>query len=124
MLDAFNEGDTAGVVAAFDADCVVLEPPEMPDTPTDGYRGHDGIRRWFSNLRDTGGIRFETVGARADGDVVVSELIGRGAGQGSGAPFEWTTFIVSVVRDGRIARVQAFLGREDALSAARELRRT
>ena len=118
MVEAFNRGDLAAVTAAFAEDCRVDEPPEMPDQPAGGYRGRDGVGEWMMNLRDLLGIRFEPIGLEARGDVVVSELVGRGLGQASGAPVEWTTFVVIEVRDGKIVRVRAFLSREQALAAA------
>lgn len=118
MLEAFNRGDLAAVTAAFAEDCRVDEPPEMPDQPAGGYRGWDGIGEWMMNLRDLLGIRFEPIGLEVRGDVVVSELVGRGLGQASGAPVEWNTFAVIELRDGKIVRVRAFLSREQALAAA------
>jgi hypothetical protein len=44
MLDAFNGGDVDAVLATFTDDCVLREPPEMPDSPAEGFQGHDGIR--------------------------------------------------------------------------------
>jgi ketosteroid isomerase-like protein len=119
MLDAFNRGDVAGVVAAFAEGCELHEPPETPDTPADGFRGHQGIREWMANLRGVGGIEFEPTSLSAvGGGVVVAELAARGRGRASGAPFEWRTFAVVRVRGGRIALIRAFLGRDKALASA------
>jgi ketosteroid isomerase-like protein len=117
MLDAFNQGDAAAVIAAFDEGCELHEPAEMPDTPASGFRGHDGIRTWMANLREVGGVQFEPMSVTASGDAVLAELASRGQGQASGAPFEWTTFAVLHVRDRKIVRVQAFLSRDEALEA-------
>ena len=59
MLDAFNRGDVPAVLAAFDQNCELDEPPEMPDRRPQGFRGHDGIREWMANLREVAGIEFE-----------------------------------------------------------------
>ena len=118
MLDAFNRGDIPAVIAAFDESCELYEPPEMPDTPTPGFRGHDGIREWMTNLREVGGVRFEPASFTTSGNVLFSELAARGLGQASGVPIEWTTFAVFHVYDGKILRSQAFLGRDEALEAA------
>jgi ketosteroid isomerase-like protein len=59
MLDAFNRGDVPAVIAAFDENCELHEPPEMPDAPAPGFRGHDGIREWMTNLREVAGVEFE-----------------------------------------------------------------
>jgi ketosteroid isomerase-like protein len=118
MIDAFNRGDVDAVIATFDEDCVVEEPMEMPDSPSQGFRGHDGIRQWMANLRRVAGVRFEPRSFTTGGDVVVSDLSSHGRGEGSGAPVEWTTFAVLDVCDGKIARARAFLSRDDALEAA------
>jgi ketosteroid isomerase-like protein len=118
MLDAFNRGDVPAVIAAFDESCELYEPPEMPDTPTPGFRGHDGIREWMTNLREVAGVRFEPTSFTTSGDVLLSELAARGLGQASGVPIEWTTFAVFHVYGGKIVRSQAFLGRDEALEAA------
>src|SRR6476661_6318809 len=118
MVDAFNRGDVEAVVAAFDEGCELHEPLEMPDRPAEGFRGHEGIREWMANLRETGGIQFEPTSFTSSGDVVFSEWIGRGLGHASGVPINWRTFAVLHVRDGRIVRSQAFLGRDEALEAA------
>ena len=117
-IDAFNRGDVAAVIAAFDESCEVFEPPEMPDTPTVGFRGHDGVRDWMTNIREVVGVQFEPRTFSGGGNAVLSELTGRGLGQASRAPLEWTTFAVFHLRDGKIVRVQAFLDRGEALDAA------
>jgi ketosteroid isomerase-like protein len=118
MLAAFNRGDAPAVIVAFDEDCEVHEPSEMPDTPARGFRGHDGIREWMTNLREVAGAQFEPKSFTTSGDVVLIELASRGLGQASGVPFEWTTFAVVHMRDGRITRLQAFLDRDEAHEAA------
>ncbi len=118
MFDAFNRGDVETVVAAFAEGCELHEPPEMPDTPAEGFRGHHGIREWMANLRETGGVQFEPTSLTSNGDVVFSEWTGRGLGQASGAPIRWRTFATVHLRDGTIVRLQAFLDRDQALEAA------
>ena len=118
MLDAFNGGDVPAVLAAFDENCELNEPPEIPDRPALGFRGHDGIRKWMANLREVAGVQFEPMSFTTSGDVIVSEWASRGLGQGSGVPLEWTTFAVLRMRDGRILRAQGFLNRAEALEAA------
>jgi ketosteroid isomerase-like protein len=90
MLDAFNRGDVAAVIAAFDESCELHEPPETPDTPTSGFRGHDGVREWMANLREVAAVQFEPTSFAASGGVIFSEWIARGHGHHSGVPVEWT----------------------------------
>ncbi len=117
MLDAFNGGDVDAVTATFGEGCLVEEPQEMPDSPSTGFRGHDGIREWMANLRGVAGVRFEPQSFTTGADVVVCDLASHGRGQDSGVPVEWTTFAVLQMRDGKIARARAFLSRDEALAA-------
>jgi ketosteroid isomerase-like protein len=118
MLDAFNRDDFDDVVAAFTEDCVLYEPPEMPDRLATGYRGHEGIREWADNLRGVAGVRFAARQLSGDGDVIVSEWEGRGRGQASDVPLQWTSFVVLRMRRGKIARGEAFFTLPEALEAA------
>lgn len=124
LFEAFNRGDVETVVASFGPDCEVYEPREVPDTPADGFRGHDGIRQWMANLHDTGGVSFDPVELTSEGDIVFSEWIGRGTGQSSGVPIEWPTFAVAEVDDGKVRWLRAFLGRDEALEVARSAARS
>jgi ketosteroid isomerase-like protein len=117
LAEAFNRGDVEGVLAAFDENCELDEPPEMPDRPRQGFRGHDGIREWMANLRGVGGVRFEPRDFTSSGDVVISEWASSGTGEASGVPFEWMTYVVVHMGSGKILRAQAFLSRAEALEA-------
>lgn len=119
MFDAFNRGDVEAVLEAFDPECVLNEPAEVPDRPTAGFRGREGIRAWMRNLRDTGGVQFEPRRFERRDEVILVELASRGRGQASGVPIpEWSTFAVIRLRDGKIARVDGFLDRDEAVEAA------
>ncbi len=118
MLDAFNRGDVDAVVAAFGEGCVVEEPREMPDSPSRGFRGHDGIREWMANLRGVGGVRFEPRSFATGGDVVVCELASHGSGRTAACPLSGRPSPCCRMRDGKIACAQAFLSRDEALEAA------
>ena len=117
MLTAFNSGHVEAVIAAFDADCVIIEPPEMPDSPAAGYRGRDGIRNWMGNLRRVAGAEFEARHFEPSGDSLLCELASRGLGHASAVPVEWTTYAVFEVRGVRIKRIRVFLSRKEALEA-------
>ena len=117
LVEAFNRDDVEGVLETFAQSCELHEPREMPDTPAGGYRGHDGIREWMANLK-TGAIQFESRGFQAQGDVVLAEWAGTGVGHASQAPFQWTTAVVFHLREGKVARAQAFLSTDEALETA------
>jgi ketosteroid isomerase-like protein len=117
LLEAFNRDDTDTVLATFDEGCEIDEPAQMPDSPTAGYRGHNGIREWMGNLREVGGASFELRTATPSGDALLCELASRGRGRGSDMPIEWTTFAVIDVRHGKITRIRVFLDEGEALEA-------
>jgi ketosteroid isomerase-like protein len=117
VLDAFNRGDVDAVIAAFDADCEIVEPPEMPDSPAVGYRGPPGIRTWMGNLRGVTDARFEARQIKPNGNRLLCELASTGLGQASGVPVEWVTYAVVEVRAGRIRRIQVFLSEAEARAA-------
>jgi SnoaL-like domain len=97
MIDAFNRDDVEAVIAAFDADCEIKEPPEMPDSPVIGYRGHAGVRDWMENLRGVARAGFEPRRFESS---------------------EWITYAVFEMRGEKIARIEVFLSRAEALEAA------
>jgi ketosteroid isomerase-like protein len=118
LVDAFNRDDIDTVLAAFDQNCEIDEPPQMPDSPATGYLGHKGVREWMGNLRGVGGIGFELRSSAPLGELLLCELAGRGLGRGSDVPIEWTTFALIDTRRGKIVRIRVFLSREEALEAA------
>jgi ketosteroid isomerase-like protein len=117
LVEAFNRDDVDTVLAAFTGDCQIDEPQQMPDSPTGGYRGPDGVREWMRNLRGVAGISFEVRTTTAIGDSLLCELASRGRGQASDVPIDWTTFAVFDLRDGQVARIRVFLDRREALEA-------
>jgi ketosteroid isomerase-like protein len=117
LLDAFNRDDVDAVLAAFDEGCEIDEPPQMPDSPTAGYRGHNGVREWMGNLRGVGGATFELQAATSSGDALLCELASCGRGRGSDVPIEWTTFAAFDVRHGKITRLRVFLDKAEAVEA-------
>jgi len=117
MVAAFNRDDVDAVIDAFDERCEIVEPPEMPDSPSAGYRGHEGIREWMANLRGVAGVHFESVEFTTSGDAIVWELASHGLGQASGVPMGWRTFALVEMRGEKIARVRVFLTREQAFDA-------
>ena len=80
----------------------------MPDRLATGYRGHEGIREWADNLRGVADVRFAARELSRAGNVIVSEWEGRGRGQASSVPLQWTSFVVLRMRGGKIARGEAF----------------
>jgi ketosteroid isomerase-like protein len=116
LIEAFNRSDVDAVLALCAEDCTIEEPPQMPDSPVKGYRGHDGVREWLGNLRGVGGVSFELDSTTPLGDGLLGELKSRAHGRGSDMPIEWRTFAVFELRGDEIARIRVFLSREEAVA--------
>jgi ketosteroid isomerase-like protein len=84
------------------------------------YIGADGWRDWMGDLLDAfgGGARFQVDEIVADGDdyvVVISSLVGRGAGSGAPLQLPWVSAVW--FRDGQMTHSSGFLTRREALEA-------
>jgi len=85
-------------------------------------KGQDEFRRFFNGLKETWEtFSIEVDEFRAAGDKVMT--IGRLKAKGRGSELELDQRIYSVVwfRDGKVARMQSFLDRDAAESAAGEV---
>jgi hypothetical protein len=72
----------------------------------------------MANLRSVTGAGFEPRRFEPSGELVLCELASTGVGQASGVPVEWITYAVFEMRGQKIARVEVFLSRAQALEAA------
>ena len=81
--------------------------------------GIDAVRRqfasWVSAYPD---LKVEPVEARANGDVVFVWVRFTGHGGASGVPMEMEIAHVNVLRDGKVARIEEYFDRSEALAAA------
>ena len=86
----------------------------------DVYRGHSGLERWRNTVVDVWesfhGELEELIDA---GDNVVTAVMIRGKGKGSGVDVEMRVFQVWTVRDSKVVRVVGgYRDRSEALEAA------
>ena len=120
--------DAAGVVRGdydnafvdnFHPDVEIVPPSSYPDTPESGYRGPEGMLRWFQQLDEIwDDWRFEAERFLDGGDRVVAFVRVSGSAKQSGAALTISTAHVLTLRDGRVTRVDVFLDRPEALEAA------
>ena len=120
--------DAAGVVRGdydnafvdnFHPDVEIVPPSNYPDTPESGYRGPEGMLRWFQQLDEIwDDWRFEAERFLDAGDRVVAFVRVSGSAKQSGAALTISTAHVLTLRDGRVTRVDVFLDRPEALEAA------
>ena len=120
---AFSGRDVEAFLEHIDADVEWLPITAGLEGP--GYRGHDGVRRWFEELRRDWEVfdnRQEEIRDLGDGHfLVLGHWRARGRGSGvelSSQPASW----LITFRDGKIARLQTFTSRGEALEVAERLR--
>lgn len=116
--DAFNRRDTDRLRELMVADFQWNEASEVPgrkvcrsaDEFASYTEGFDQLWEEFS---------FEVLDLEPGaGEAVIAHVRGRGKGKASTHAFELTIHHVWRFRDGRVARMDAFLDRQDALDAA------
>lgn len=123
LFEAIGRRDTASVLEFYDRevawDASRAGPGEAFLAGT--YHGHDGLRRyfrdWYGAWEDLEYHLDELIDA---GEQVISAVSNSARGRASGAEVCFTQFAVWTFRDGKIARVQWFGSRDDALAAAGE----
>jgi ketosteroid isomerase-like protein len=118
-FQAFDRGDPEGFFDALADDIEWRVRPDLPDAET--YRGHDGVVKLlarFNDVVDDIWIKPEEFIPAGEDRVVVPIRWG-GRGKGSGIDFEerretWNF----TIRGGKIAHIEEFATREQALKAA------
>ena len=117
-FEAIERGDLAVFDGMTTEDLVLVQPPEVPDAKT--YEGRsaiaDSMEDWPNQWED---FRMDLVEIIDAGDeVAVSVTRHRGRGRESGIEMDFEVFYVQRGRDGKLARVEMFFSREQALEAA------
>lgn len=111
---ALSAGDTATLLAGFDADAAV----EHPEVNTTSYHGQTGIVAWAQRWRDAlQGLELETQNfVEADDHVVVlSRFVAHGGINGESAEARFAH--VWTVRDGKVREVRIYLDWKHAMQA-------
>ena len=116
-FDMFHWHDLEGFLALMAEDVSVDSRLVLMEG---GFRGHDGVRRWWKNLfGEIPDYTVEVVEVRDLGDdLTLAHLHNRGHGTTSATPFEETTWMPARWRRGRCAWWAVFLSEEEALEAA------
>ena len=117
ILDAWNRGDVEYIVDRA-ADDVVIDTTLAGVEGSHNFRGHEGIRRWWSEYHDVfPDWHAELLTLRAIGESTVAELRVTGHGRGSGAPVDWTMWHVVHWRDGKSTHISPHDTEAEALEA-------
>jgi ketosteroid isomerase-like protein len=117
QFQAVNDRDWERAMDLY-ADDVVFSTEWGPNSGT--YEGKEAVGEWFGDFfrMFAPGYRFEFKELRAIGDAVFLHASHGGSGRTSGAEVSGENSYLYWVRDGKIARVQMFATREEALDAA------
>jgi uncharacterized protein len=115
--ERLNEGDIDGLIALCDDDFELDMSARLlnPDT----YRGHEGIRRFYREVREIWEeFRWEPLRLLEATDKVVVPLHSHGRGRGSGLEIARDAAMVWTVRKGRAVSVRFYIDQAEALEAA------
>jgi ketosteroid isomerase-like protein len=116
--DAWIRGDMPRLFRQLDPN-VVWDTSHFHDWPESSYHGIEGVERFLSEWRDVWDgyeVEVEDVRAAPDGRVV-SLIVQRGKGRGSGLAMEIETAVIATLRDGKITRIDNYEDRAEALEA-------
>jgi uncharacterized protein len=114
---ALNRGDVDALVGLCDA-AFRLDMSDRILNPA-VYDGHDGIRRFYAEVRDVWeAYTWEPEKLLASGNEVVALLRSSGRGRGSGIELERQTAMLWTVRGNRLTSLTFFRDRANALEAA------
>ena len=117
MYEAFNRRDLDRFLALMH-DEVEIEP-RLGALEGD-YRGHEGVRRWWSNLLDVlPDYTAEVEELDGLGDMTLGRIRGRGRGAASSAPVVETWWQLIRWRDGKCIWWRNFATEAEAVGAIR-----
>jgi ketosteroid isomerase-like protein len=118
LLEAWEGGDLAGVLASLDQGLVTNRVHPAPDPQT--YHGPEGLLQagidWFEGFDElvmTGEEYLET-----GGDQVIARVHQKAYGEQSGVPVEADFWFVWTLRNGKVTRLDMYMSKAQALKAA------
>lgn len=115
--EALNRGEIEALVELCHPD-FHLDMSERVFNPAT-YDGHDGIRRFYGEVREVWEkFQWEPKGLYDAGEQVVALLHSHGLGSGSGIEIDRDVAMVWTVRDGKAAALRFYLDQAEALKAA------
>ena len=116
-IDALDEETMAAIGESFDPDIVVHEDPSFPEAGT--YRGAEAAMDYFRQFSDSfDEFTFETeeiIDLGEDRALILFHV--RTRGKGSGAVTEARPGWIFTLRGEKVATIEAFFDRNEALAA-------
>jgi ketosteroid isomerase-like protein len=114
-FEAFRDRDLDALLAMLDND---VEAFPILAGMEGGYRGHEGVRRWWAALLGTfPDFHAEIVEVHDRGDVTVAVLRMRGHGVESATPVDAVVWQVSRFRHGKCIAWRVYTSEREALEA-------
>jgi ketosteroid isomerase-like protein len=114
-FEAFKDRDLDGLLGILDDD---VEAFPILAGMEGGYRGHDGIRRWWTGLLGTfPAFRAEIVELHDHGDSTIAVMRMRGHGAESDTPVDAAAWQVSHFRHGKCIGWRVYTSEREALEA-------
>lgn len=114
--EAWNTGDLEALVALADEDIVLTTTGAFPDIQPQ-YRGHDGIRRFWADVRDPWEeLSIEVVSVTERGDEILTLLRFRARGR-EGMSVDMKFGQVGKLRDGLVISIVSYADWASAAAA-------
>ena len=114
-FQAFNDRDLDALLAGLHDE---VEAYPRLAAVEGGYRGHDGIRRWWAQLLGTfPDFHVEVLEVRDLGESVLLALRLSGRGAESDTPLDAAVWHVNHFQDGQVIRWSVYTSESDALEA-------
>jgi ketosteroid isomerase-like protein len=116
VVDAWNRGDIDRLLLFMGER---VEVSSFLVTIEGGYRGHEGVRRWWHDFHDMfPDWHAEIEDIRAIDEFILARLRTRGHGRGSGTPVDQVMWHVACWRNGTVFRLSSHRTESEALKAA------
>jgi ketosteroid isomerase-like protein len=120
FIEAARSGDVGGLEAFVAVSDPSIEHTRLPAASgPETYRGHDGARRWFTDMADLWQEWRNEIEDLVDvgPDTVAARVRFIAVGRESGAPVEARLGLVCVVSEGKVLRSRTYASGEAALEA-------
>jgi ketosteroid isomerase-like protein len=116
-FESLQRGDLALFEQWTTPDLLIVQPPEVPDAKI--YEGPAAVAEAWQDWPDQWeDFRLDLIEViDVSDDVVVSVTRHRGRGRESGIEMDFKVFYVHSLRGGKLARLEMFFSREQALQA-------
>jgi ketosteroid isomerase-like protein len=113
--EKFSRSDPSAL-DEFDPEAEIRDFPTLPDAQW--HQGIDGVAAWAAKLwQVAGAFQIEVANPVEVGTLVVVDWRLYGSGKRGGVPVVQTGATIAQFRDGKIARVELFRTRKEALEA-------